>query len=104
MQLVRVQLQPGWSELQLVRVQLQLVRAQLQSVPSSCNWSILRVAIDLVSRFQLQSGCILYRECTLLHFTFVVCVCLHIENILHDGLMARIWYLFYVKLIEIKNL
>ena len=65
----RVQLQPGQSELQLVHVQLQLVHTQLQSVPSSCNWSIHPVAIDVFSRLQLQGGCILYRECTLLHFS-----------------------------------
>ena len=44
---VRVQLQPGQSELQPVCVQLQLV-------PSSCSWSILLVAIDVVSQLQLQ--------------------------------------------------
>ena len=68
----RVQLQPGQSELQLVHVQLQLVHTQLQSVPSNCNWSIHLVAIDVFSRLQLQGGRILYRECTLLHFSLAV--------------------------------
>ena len=51
---VRVQLQPGQSELQPNLSELQPVCVQLQLVPSSCNWSILLVAIDVVSQLQLQ--------------------------------------------------
>ena len=51
---VRVQLQPGQSELQPNLSELQPVCVQLQLDPSSCSWSILPVAIDVVSQLQLQ--------------------------------------------------
>jgi hypothetical protein len=65
---------------------LQLVRAQLQSVPSGYNWSIVPVGIDVVSQLQLQGGCILYRECTLLHFSLLMCVYIYMISFIYTRL------------------
>ena len=67
---VHVQLQPGQSELQPNLSELQPVCVQLQLVPSSCNWSILLVAIDVVSQLQLQgisAFCTQNASCCIVH-------------------------------------
>ena len=51
---VTVLIATGLCPIATVRVQLQPVCVQMQLVPSSCSWSILLVAIDVVSQLQLQ--------------------------------------------------
>jgi len=59
---VTVLVATGLCPIATVRVQLQPDCVQLQLVPSNCSWSILLVAIDVVSQLQLQG----ISACTLL--------------------------------------
>ena len=64
MQPVRVQLQPGRS----VATNSRPIATGSHLVAISL-FSQLQLIIDVVFWLQLQGGCILYRECTLLHFS-----------------------------------